>query len=113
MDEQKVIFSEILAAGKKFVEDTFELYKLKGLKSISEIGGLLVFYVIILIVLIPAFLLANFAVAFLIGEQLESLAKGFLIVAAAYFLIGILLFAFKNKLTKWFINLIIKSIFKT
>ena len=113
MDEQKVIFSEILAAGKKFVEDTFELYKLKGLKSISEIGGLLVFYVIILIVLIPAFLLANFAVAFLIGEQLESLAKGFLIVEADYFLIGIVLYAFKKKLKKWFIIMLIKYIFKT
>lgn len=112
MEEQKELLQKMLTEIKFFVCETLDLYKLKGLKSASEIGGTFTFWLLLVVLLIPAFLLLNFSFAFLVADWVSSLALGFALVAAAYLLIGIVFILCKKQLVSAITNAIVKSIFK-
>jgi hypothetical protein len=112
MEEQRQLLQKMLTEIKFFVRETFELYKLKGLKSASEIAGTFTFWLLLLVLLIPAFLLLNFSLAFLVAAWVDSLTLGFALVAVFYIVIGFIFLLCKKQVILAITNTIVKAIFK-
>lgn len=99
-DELKENFREAEHSLKSYAESSGEYYKLKSFKFLMQgittgMKGLLV-GVISMIVL----LFLSIAAALAIGEEMDSMAAGFLIVALIYVLIGLILYALRHKMDK-------------
>ncbi len=87
-------------SAKSYVSKSIDFYRLKSFKSMMQ--GITVGAKAILIgsMVAMALLFLSISAAFWIGESLESNAAGFLSVGSFYVLIGILIYAFRQRLEK-------------
>jgi hypothetical protein len=96
---------------KEYLTTNYELAVLKvsdkGSSLVSEIASFLILGIIGLFFLI----FISFGVALLLSQALGNAYGGFLIVAGFYFLLGIILFASKEKLIKLpLLNMFVKHL---
>jgi len=98
--------------GEEYIDASREYYKLKIFKeftaSLSLVVKILIFGLLILF--IAAFLLI--AAAIWIGNILDNLAAGYLIVAGIIFLLALLVFSIRQKIDDKIIQSFSKKIFK-
>lgn len=114
MENQGEFIDELVDKGKDFGKTTAEIIKLKTLDKTSEVLSNVASWVPIILVLFLCFLTLNLGVAYLIGQLTDyGDAAGFLIVAAFYLLLGLILLLCRKKYIKSpIMDSIIRSVMK-
>lgn len=90
-EELKESTSKIQEETKAYVETTVQYYKLWGFNVLMKSTRMIVRFILLGFFLMIAFLFGSIAAALAIGDALDNIALGFLIVAGAYFVLIILL----------------------
>lgn len=91
-EELKESTGKIQEETKAYVESTVQYYKLWGFNIVMKSARMIVRFILLGFFLMIAFLFGSIAAALAIGDALDSLALGFLIVAGAYFVLILLLY---------------------
>lgn len=91
---------ELIDTVGDYVNTRLSIFKLKAIKSSSDILSSIVSYSILLVVGAICFLLLNIALGYYLGEVFGETYYGFLAVSGFYLLIILLLWALRKKLFK-------------
>ena len=100
MENQSTPVDSLIERVKIYVETRIDLLRLKAIDKSSSFLSLLVSMIIVILMSFIFIMLLSVGVALLLGEMLGKTYYGFFIVAGFYLLVGILLFAFRNKWLK-------------
>ena len=106
--------SELLSAIKAEIRDWIEirlkLLQLNVFEKTAVVGSFLIYGVIIINLLFFAVLFAFFALSFLIGKWINSVAGGFAIISFFYLLILVLMLLFRKAIFTGLQNLLLKEL---
>jgi Putative Actinobacterial Holin-X, holin superfamily III len=105
MEEKYKMFEELVSSAETYGKTNVELIKLKTVDKVADGVSSMVAWAVVAIALILFFITLNFGVALLFGELLGSSYIGFLIVAAFYGLLGLILYLNKDKWIKKPLNI--------
>lgn len=89
---------DLKSESKAYIDKNLEYYKLLGFKIVAKTTTMFVSYTIVLLIFAFVLLFGSIAAGFAIGSAIGSTSLGFLIVAGAYLLIGIIIFLLKDRL---------------
>jgi len=113
MEDSKSKIEDLADHAKDYFNTSAELVELKTKQSMAAVLSATLANLIIAVIIFIFFLFASVAIAFYIGTLIGKTYLGFVIVAACYLLVGLFLWAGKEKLlNKPLSNVIIKQIFK-
>jgi uncharacterized membrane protein YqjE len=104
------ILSAIKADIKELTATKVELLRLEIFEKTSTVGAFLLYGVILMNLLLFAFLFAFVAVGFSIGQWLNNLAVGFLIVTFFYLIVAAVLFFYRKSILSGMQNLFLKGL---
>lgn len=90
-EELKKSTQQIQEETKAYVESSVQYYKLWGFQFAMKSTRMVVRVILLSFFLMMALLFGSIAAAFAIGDAIHSTSLGFLIIAGAYFVFGILL----------------------
>lgn len=102
-EELKESTGKIQEETKAYLESTVQYYKLLGFKIVMKSTRMIVRFLLLGFFLMIAFLFGSIAAALAIGNAVNSMALGFLIVAGAYFLIIILIYTLRLRIVERYI----------
>lgn len=94
------LIESLFGQSKEYIDNRFELLKLKTVDKTSKIVSYIIFGVAIFVVLFIFFIILNIGIALLIGDLLGKSWLGFLILAAIYGIAGFIIFSKKDKIFK-------------
>lgn len=100
LEELQENIEDIQDNAKAYVESTIAYYKLWGFKVAMKSTTLALKFILIGICLMIVLLFVSVAGALAIGNALGSYVFGFLIVAAIYLILALLLFMVKDKIVE-------------
>ncbi|WP_312077793.1 hypothetical protein [Chryseobacterium sp.] len=83
---------------KEYATKRLDLIKIQATEKTAISAGVITYLVIFLIAFAFFIILFNFGLAYLIGRALDNTAYGFMIVAAFYVLVMIMVGVFKKKI---------------
>lgn len=113
MEENDKLLESLLERAAEYGITSFELLKLKALDKSTDILSSLIPLSVVIILFIIFLLFLNLGLALWFGELLGKTFYGFFIIAAFYFLTGIIIHFFLNKwIRKRFGNYFIKHLLK-
>ncbi len=113
MEETNSKLEDLANHAKEYLNTNAELIELKTTHRLAAVVSTMMASGILLLIMLIFFLFASVAVAYYIASVTGKMYLGFLIVAAAYLILGLFLWAGKEKLlNKPIMNAIIKQIFK-
>ncbi len=111
MEENETSLDSLLERAEEYGKTTLELAKLKALDKTSGAVSSVLSRVITCILFGMFFLMASIGVSLWLGEILGKIWYGFLVVAAFYGIIGIIMYFFMHAwLKRLFGNYIIKEV---
>lgn len=84
----------------KYIENNLEYYKLRSFKMAMKSTTAFLKFSLILLGIAMVLVFCSFAMAFAIGNYLDSYPLGFLIVGGVYLFFTMLLFLIKDKLVE-------------
>ncbi|MDC8103782.1 MULTISPECIES: phage holin family protein [Chryseobacterium] len=93
---------------KEYASKRIDLLKIEATEKSSLSAGMITYLVVLLVAFAFFIILFNFGIAFLIGKALDNYSYGFLIVAAFYLLIMILVVLFKKRIVNTVADQVIK-----
>lgn len=93
---------------KEYASKRIDLIKIQATEKSSISAGVIAYLVILLVAFAFFIILFNFGIAFLIGKALDNHSYGFLIVAAFYLLIMIVIATFKKRIIHAVANKVIE-----
>lgn len=93
---------------KEYASKRIDLLKIEATEKSSLSAGVITYLVLMLVAFGFFIILFNFGVAFLIGKAVGGTSYGFLIVAAFYFLIMMILMVCKKKIVNYVADQVIK-----
>ncbi len=93
---------------KEYVSKRIDLLKIEATEKSSLSAGVITYLVLMLVAFGFFIILFNFGIAFLIGEALGNHSYGFLIVAAFYMLIMIIIMMCKKRVVNFVADQVIK-----
>jgi hypothetical protein len=102
-EELKESTQKIQEETKAYVESTVQYYKLWGFQFIMKSTRTIVKLILIGFFLLIAFLFGSIAAAMAIGDAMDNMALGFLIVAGGYFVLVILIMLLRLKFVERYI----------
>ncbi len=91
MTEKDPLFEPLMQRTEEYIKTTVELYQMKAIDKASEIASNLASKLIVLIFLMAFMLFLNFGIAYLLGTWWDSIALGFLVLAAFYAICALLI----------------------
>lgn len=100
MEEKYKMLEELWASAETYGKTNVELIKLKTVDKVADGASSMVAWAAVVIALVLFFITLNFGIALLVGELVGKPYLGFLIVAAFYGLVGLILYLFKDKWIK-------------
>ena len=104
------LIESLLSQSKDYAETRLELLKLKAVDKTSSIFSAVLSGVIFFIVFFIFFVVLNIGLALWIGDLVGRSYLGFLLLAAFYLVIGLVLYAGRNKwLKSTFTGIIIRK----
>ncbi len=109
MEENEKMIESLLEKAADYGKTTFELVKLKALEKTSEVVSTLIPHSFVFVLIAIFMLFLNLGLAFWLGDFLGKTYYGFLVVAAFYGFIGIVVRLF---LYRWFKRLVSNYIIK-
>ena len=92
---------------KEYASKRIDLLKIEATEKSSISAGVIAYLVILLVAFGFFIILFNFGLAFLIGKALDNYSYGFLIVAAFYFVVMVLVATFKKRIVNMVANKVI------
>jgi len=104
------LLSALKADIKEWVEIRLKLLQLQVFEKTAVVGSFLIYGIIIINLLFFAFLFAFFALGFLIGKWINSVAGGFAVISLFYLLILVLMLVFHKSIFTGLQNLFLKSL---
>ncbi|WP_265427718.1 phage holin family protein [Chryseobacterium sp. YIM B08800] len=93
---------------KEYASKRIDLLKIEATEKSSISAGVIAYLVILLVAFGFFIILFNFGLAFLIGKALDNYSYGFLIVAAFYFVVMLLVATFKKRIVNMVANKVIE-----
>jgi len=106
--------SELLSALKAeieaWVETKMKFLQLHVFEKTAIVGSFLIFGIIIINILLFAFLFAFFALGFLLGKWVNSIAGGFAIISCLYLLMLMLMLIFRKAIFIGIQNLLLEEL---
>lgn len=93
---------------KEYASKRIDLLKIEATEKSSISAGVIAYLVILLVAFGFFIILFNFGLAFLIGKALDNYSYGFLIVAAFYFVVMLLVAIFKKRIVNMVANKVIE-----
>lgn len=93
---------------KEYTSKRIDLLKIQATEKSSISAGVIAYLVVLLVAFAFFIILFNFGMAFLIGKALDNTSFGFLIVAAFYFVITIIVATFKKRIIHSIANRVIE-----
>ena len=96
--EKDGVIDALFEKTKDYVETRADLFKLKAIMKTAEVGSSLVSKVIVAVVFSSFFIFLNIALGLWLGDLTGRLYIGFFILAAFYFIVGILIYTNKEKI---------------
>ncbi len=99
-ENQPSALSNIFENAGNYVESKVDLLKLKAVKKMSDVTSSLVTKLTMVLLIIFVFFLVNIGLAMWVGDMMEKMYYGFFIVAGAYILIGLILYALRRQIFK-------------
>jgi len=93
---------------KEYASKRIDLLKIEATEKSSISAGVITYLVILLVAFGFFIILFNFGLAFLIGKALDNYSYGFLIVAAFYFVVMVLVATFKKRIVNMVANKVIE-----
>ncbi|MFT3700961.1 MAG: phage holin family protein [Agriterribacter sp.] len=105
--------TELFEDTSKYIEAKTELWKLKAADKTTEVASAVVAQIVFLCIVLMVLIFLSIAFAILIGRWLGELYYGFFIIAGFYALLGLIIYASRDKIIKTpLYNLIINKIIK-
>lgn len=93
---------------KEYASKRIDLLKIQATEKSSIFSGVIAYLVVLLVAFAFFIILFNFGIAFLLGKALNNTSYGFLIVAAFYLLVMILIVIFKKRIVHFTANKVIQ-----
>ncbi len=93
---------------KEYASKRIDLLKIQVTEKSSISAGVIAYLVILLVAFAFFIILFNFGLAFFIGKLLNNTSYGFLIVAAFYLLITLIVVSFKKRIVNIIANKVIE-----
>ncbi|SCY02073.1 phage holin family protein [Flavobacterium caeni] len=113
MKDKATIVETLVEKAEEYAKTSVELYKLKAIDKGTDIFAAVFSQAIVLLIVALFFLLITLGLCYYMGEILGKTHFGFFVVAGLYFLIGGVLYLFRNRLLDVPLNdFIIRQIFK-
>jgi hypothetical protein len=100
MEENAKLLETLLERATEYGQTSIDLVKLKTLDKTTDIVSSFIPLSVVILFIVSFLLFLNLGIAFWLGEILGKTFYGFFIVAAFYFLAGILIHLFLNKWIK-------------
>lgn len=104
IEDRKVLIENLFEKSEEYVKTHIEIAKLKSADKIADIFSSLVSQIAVVAMSFFFLLMVNIGIAFWLGSVLGATHYGFMIVAAFYALLVVILMAFKNDFIKSPIN---------
>ena len=96
--EQDGVIETLFDKTKDYVETRADLFKLKAIKKTAEVGSSIVSNIVIVVVFSSFFIFLNIALGLWLGDLTGKNYLGFLIVAAFYLIVGIIIYSNREKI---------------
>ena len=113
MEENVKLIESLLERASEYGKTSYELIKLKTLEKISDVFSSFIPHFLVFIIICACILFSSLGLAFWLSEILGKIFYGFLVVAAFYAIVFVVLHFFMHKwLKKKFGNYFIKQVFK-
>ena len=113
MDEEKSFTGKLYDQVEQYAKTTFELYKLKAAKTLSEVFASVATGFILWVLFLFILLFLSIGGAFYLGKVLGEWHYGFFALAGFYILLVVAIYLMRVKvLTRKLNDFIIKQIFK-
>jgi hypothetical protein len=103
------IIESLFSLSKEYTENRIELLKLKAVDKTASIFSAVVSGVILFVIFLIFFIVLNIGLALWIGDLVGKSYIGFLLLAAFYAIIGLVLFASGKKIKAVFANKLIQK----
>ena len=100
MDNKTTNVEDLFYKLKDYGDTRLDLFKLKAINKVSGILSSVISGVILAILLLLVIICITIALSLVIGEALGHTYLGFLIMAAFYIIIGLVMFSSRTKLLK-------------
>jgi len=100
MEEKPTVVEAVFEKAEAYAKTSIDLFKLKTVDVMSTAAANAVAVIAVSIAFTIFFILANIGLAIWIGVLLGNTYYGFFCVAGFYLLVGIILFAFRDKIIK-------------
>lgn len=102
MAEEKAgaAIEELIKQAKEYFNTQLELFKLRAIKTLSEIFSSVVIALSFILIGTLVLILVSIGLSIYIGQLAGSFFAGFFIVSGIYLLIGIILIIFRRRLLK-------------
>ena len=106
------IISDLVLNLKTYVNSKIDLYLLTCFEKIGKLFASLLSSIILVLIFFFCLLFITIALALWLGDKLNNLAEGFLLIGAFYFILGLIFIIFKKSLIdKKVIKNLLKSLF--
>lgn len=112
MEDNTNIFESLLERVSEYGKSGFELVKLKTLDKTSDVVSSFIPHFVVFIIIAVFMLFLNLGLAFWLGEIFGKTWLGFILVAAFYSVVGIVLYLLRKKCKKLISNYIIRQVLK-
>lgn len=97
-EDLKEDVSDSQRAAREYIDSTGEYYKLRTFKFVMQVINALILVLFLGTLGILSLLFISTAASIKIGQSLDSMAQGFLIVGGIYLLLGLLAYAIRGRL---------------
>lgn len=98
--EQEGVIDALFERTKDYVETRADLYRLRAIKKTAEVGSSIISKVILTVVFSSFFLMFNVGLSLWLGYLMNRLYLGFFAVAGFYLLVGIIVYANRQKILR-------------
>lgn len=100
MENKTTNVEELFYKLKDYADTRIDIFKLKAISKVSGVISSIISGVVLVLLLFLVLICITIGLALLIGSALGQSWLGFLIMAVIYVIIGLIIFASRNKLLK-------------
>lgn len=113
MKEEETKLESLIKRMEFYINSTLELFKLKAAKAISEMMASLLLWTLVSLIFLLMLLILSIGVSFWLGQICGNWLLGFVLVAAFYFLVAVVIaFLFPSSIRRGLANTLLKIMFR-
>lgn len=105
METQNNLLENLSTDVRDYLRLRYDAAKLRGVEGLSVFFGRVMAFAVVCFMGLAALLFGGFALAYLLGQELESDAAGFAIVGGGFLIIALLVYALRKR---FFVNTLVR-----